>query len=158
MATKRLLLVPLLAAVVSNAQASEPMAGTGPIPAPPGPYRSSMPYLYDGDSAKQTLPYHGALRYPFAEHNRPYFGPGRYWGQEESSARDPQRLSTMPVPPWGPQRPAVEKQDQAADPGAATGASGQVLWGPWQRPSPYGQPWAPNNVLPDDPAGGSAKR
>ncbi len=119
---------------------------SGPIPAPPGPYQSSQPYLYPkGSEVEGELPYFGAMAFPSMQHQRPYAGPGRYWAAEPGSS-ERQEFATVPTPPWGPER-APTNDPQADDarvprywgaPGWGQGPA--VRWNPWSSRAPQSSP------------------
>lgn len=158
MTNYRTTLAGLLLLLTATGQAAEPEAGVGPLPAPPGPYQSSKPYLYDGDESTRHLPYHGAMQYPFPDQNRPYFGPGRYWGRGDEAGREPGGFSTVPVPPWGPQRPGVANGESGlAESESGSNTDQQVPWGPWRPPRPYWQPAPPSAYGGAGATGGGAR-
>lgn len=122
----------LIAALLSGGAASAAgQAGpeNTPVPAPPGPYQSSRPYLYP-DGEGRDLPYYGAMQFPNVQHDRAYFGPGRYFEPEQPQAGADPRFSTRPMPPWGPARPPMRVPGSSGSPERQSGeASYQRGWG-----------------------------
>lgn len=111
-------------------------AAAGPIPAPPGPYQSSRPYL----GADQAMPYYGAMRFPFDAYERPYSGPGRYWAPSDYQRRyNRERFATRPIPPWG--TPQMDASGAEAAPAAQAEAAPPQHWQPpVLRPPMWWQP------------------
>ncbi len=77
------------------------------VPAPPGPYQSSQPYLLPEGGREEggAYGYYGAMQFPLPGRHRPYSGPGRYWAPSDwQQEGNRQRFATQPMPPWGEPR------------------------------------------------------